>query len=936
MSQLPAKLGSYPVERELGRGGMGVVYLARDPRLNRPVAIKVLPDQLALNPESLARFEREARLLASVNHPNIATIYGIEEDAPSATSTGSGPAPKQLLVLEYIPGDTLAVRTARGSLPLDETLDVCRQIALAIEAAHDAGVIHRDLKPGNVKITPDGQVKVLDFGLAKGSETVSDAELALSPTMTFAATAMGVILGTAGYMSPEQARGKPVDRRTDIWSFGCVLFECLAGKQIFEGETVSDTIAKILEREPEWGALPASTPPRVREILRRCLEKDLKKRQRDIGDVRIQLEEAVAERATSMRMLSEVPHATRAAAAPPSRSRTVAIAATLLIAGAAIGIGVWSAIGSRAGATATGITGPVRASIAVPRSIRANGASVSPDGQRFGLVGTGRNPDGSEDSVPRIYARGIHDNEFKAVPGTERAQNIVGSSDGQWLAIVKPASEQSTQRQLVKVRVDGSSPPVRIASMTDAWHHMVWLESGDFLVGTRDGTKYFRLPKGSDTPGPEIPFDLGGANGFAVFGSRLPGDRGVLFFVEVHSVRGWSRDVWVLDLTTNKAHRLVENVGTVAYAPTGHLVFSRGDTLMAAPFDLVSLAVTGDLTAISGDLRILASWDHGVFALSDNGTLVFPPGGLLGTDRRVVSIDAAGTVTPFGVERRGFELWPVPSEDGERIAVIMANEKNNYEIWTADRDRPRFVRTLSIPGADLGGPRWSPDGKWLAYSRGAQDKDDGVYVVNADGSGPAQMVISSAGAAVNALATSWSRDSSGVFVTKSIGQNFGRLLFVPLPVGGTPAAPRELRPGSNGDFNAQLSPSGHAIAFQSNQSGKSEVYVASYGTDGAMGRPLMVSSDGGGGIGWAADGRRLFFGSSEGKLMLVTVEAKPALTASTPVVVHDLKKLRTTGWGIQPDGRLLIIQRSEAEDDVTHFSVVFNWFDELRARMAKR
>src|ERR1051326_2352072 len=241
MTAPPSMLGPYPVERELGRGGMGVVYLGRDPRLNRPVAIKVLPDLLALDPESLARFEREAKLLASLNHPNIATIYGIEE--------ASG---HRLLVLEYIPGDTLAVRTARGPLPLDDALDICRQIALAIEAAHEGGVIHRDLKPGNVKITPDGQVKVLDFGLAKGSATVSDAELAHSPTMTFAATGMGVILGTAGYISPEQARGKAVDRRTDIWSFGCVLFECLAGKQIFEGETVSDTIAKILEREPDW------------------------------------------------------------------------------------------------------------------------------------------------------------------------------------------------------------------------------------------------------------------------------------------------------------------------------------------------------------------------------------------------------------------------------------------------------------------------------------------------------------------------------------------------------------------------------------------------------------------------------------------------------------------------------------------------------------
>jgi Tol biopolymer transport system component len=293
-------------------------------------------------------------------------------------------------------------------------------------------------------------------------------------------------------------------------------------------------------------------------------------------------------------------------------------------------------------------------------------------------------------------------------------------------------------------------------------------------------------------------------------------------------------------------------------------------------------------------------------------------------------------MTPFGVERRGFELWPVPSEDGDRIAVVMANEKNNYEIWTADRDRPRFVRTLSVPGADLTGPSWSPDGKWLTYSRSAQDSDDGVYVVSADGTGPPRLVFSSQGAALNAAATSWARDSSGVFVTKSIGRAPGQLFFVPLPSGGTPAAPRALRATSNEDWNAQLSPNGRVIAFQSNESGRSEVYVATYVADGLMGRPLMVSSGGGSGIGWAGDGRRLFFGSSPHNLMSVTVEAGAALRVSTPVIVHDLEKLRANGWGIEPDGRLLIIQRSEAEDDITHFSVVFNWFDELRARLNKR
>ncbi|HYV50615.1 MAG TPA: serine/threonine-protein kinase, partial [Dongiaceae bacterium] len=283
---LPSRLGAYPIERELGRGGMGIVYLGRDPRLGRAVAIKVLPETLAQDPERLARFDREARLLASLNHPNIAGIYGLEE------ADGV-----KFLLLEYVEGETLAERLARGPLPIDEALDVCRQIAAALESAHENGIIHRDLKPGNVKLTPSGDVKVLDFGLAKGdpgSDSASNLSLTHSPTQALTGTNAGIILGTAAYMSPEQARGKTLDRRTDIWSFGCVLFECLSGKQAFAGETISDIIATILQGEPPWHQLPARTPPGILTLLRRCLEKDARKRLRDLGDARLEIEHVLA------------------------------------------------------------------------------------------------------------------------------------------------------------------------------------------------------------------------------------------------------------------------------------------------------------------------------------------------------------------------------------------------------------------------------------------------------------------------------------------------------------------------------------------------------------------------------------------------------------------------------------------------------------------
>ena len=925
----PSVLGPYPVERELGRGGMGVVYLGRDPKLNRPVAIKVLPEVLA-NTESLARFDREAKLLASLNHPNIATIYGVEE--------AQG---RRLLVLEYIPGETLAVRTARGPLPIGEALDVCRQIALAIEAAHEGGVIHRDLKPGNVKITPDGQVKVLDFGLAKGA-TVSDAELAHSPTMTFAATGQGVILGTAGYMSPEQARGKAVDRRTDIWSFGCVLFECLTGNRLFEGETVSDTIARILERDPDWSALPPNTPPGVREVLRRCLEKDLKKRQRDIGDVRIQLEEAIAERASASR-------ASASLTPPPSPprsmswSKSLGTGALLLVVGAAAGIGVWNALGAGQTNSAAGVSGTVRASFAVPPTLRAIGANITPDGQFLVVAASRRNPDGSDDPVRRLYTRRTDDYQFTPLTGTDRVQGGTISQDGKWLAIVTPVSDQSTQRQLVRVPIDNSSPPVKIANFPDNLRSLVWLENGDFLFTLANGTGYVRLPRGSETPGPEISFDFGSSSAAGSFGKPLPNGRGVLVNMSVYNTRGWSTEGWVLDLASNKAHRLVENAGYLAYSPTGHLVFSRGDTLMAAPFDQGSLKVTGDVTALSRDLRISAAWEHGEFSLARNGTLVFAPGGLVGHDRRLVSVTEAGVVTPFGSERRTFEQYPPVSNDGRRVAVVLANERGNYEIWTADQDHPAFRRTIAMPNADINVPVWSPDGKRIAFSRTALDKDDGLYVQDAEGTGTPQLVLRADVPGMYCLPGTWTSDGNSLTVTKGLrGKSSIHLVTIPA-VGGPAATARALRTTEATEINAALSPDGRFIAFESNESGRFQIYVAQWNKNAIVGRPLMVSgggfetlNGGGAGIDWTSNSRRLYFGTPEQTVMSVTVDATPALTVSKPVLAYDMKKLRVvaTGWNVLPDGRLFAIQRSEAEEDTSTFSVVFNWFDELRRRMS--
>src|SRR5262245_60034949 len=407
----PQRIGGYPIERELGRGGMGIVYLGRDTRLGRAVAIKVLPDAFASDPERLARFEREAKLLASLSHANIAGIYGLEE------ADGH-----RFLALEYVEGPTLAERVARGALPLDETLEIARQIAGALAAAHDAGIIHRDLKPGNVKLTPAGDVKVLDFGLAKGAGTAeSSSDLSQSPTLTYSPTGVGVILGTAAYMSPEQARAKVVDRRTDIWSFGCVLYEMLTGRQLFRGETASDTIAKILEREPDWSALPPGTPERVRDLLRRCLEKDARKRLRDMGDARIELEDVLAARASQSRIDAAEMRTRRRAGGPGPLVAYVVAAAAVVVAAIVLLRPAMKGIPPRA--IRLTVTEPIEASLGGA----AENCAIAPDGQAVVFVAT----DSSD--TPRLWLRPLETLDSRVMPGTEGASQPFWSPDSRWV-----------------------------------------------------------------------------------------------------------------------------------------------------------------------------------------------------------------------------------------------------------------------------------------------------------------------------------------------------------------------------------------------------------------------------------------------------------------------------------------------------------------------
>jgi len=445
MSLVPGReLSHYRLVEQIGEGGMGVVWRATDTTLGRDVAIKVLPEAFSTDPERMARFEREARMLASLNHPNIAAIYGVG-------SAGG----VRFLAMELVTGDDLAARLTHGPVPVVEALELTRQVAEALEAAHEKGIIHRDLKPANVKVTPDGHVKVLDFGLAKAMEgeasAASASAMSYSPTITGPMTAANVILGTAAYMSPEQARGKAVDRRADIWAFGCLLFECLTGRRAFSGETVSDTLAKILERDPDLRALPGGTPPRVRDLFQRCLIKDPRLRLRDIGDARIALDEVLAARSPSGRLLvAETPGAGAASRGLPLRPLAIGG-----VVGLALGLGMWSVLGLRSG----GARGdPICLSLAMPSGIKVLNATLAPEGNTLVIRGYPRDAEGAEAAEPRLYTRRLDSYELKPLAGTDGALGDGNARNG-ILNFVVPVSRGATEKRWATVPLDGSSPP---------------------------------------------------------------------------------------------------------------------------------------------------------------------------------------------------------------------------------------------------------------------------------------------------------------------------------------------------------------------------------------------------------------------------------------------------------------------------------------------
>ena len=890
-------LSHYRITARLGAGGMGEVYRATDTKLGRDVAIKVLPAEVAQDPERLARFEREAKLLASLNHPNIAHVYGFE----SATLADGSPA--HFLAMELVEGEDLAERLRRGAIPVDEALEIAKQIAEGLEEAHEKGIVHRDLKPANVKLTPDGKVKVLDFGLAKayaGDSTAgSSADLSQSPTLAHSGTQAGVILGTAAYMSPEQARGKPLDKRADIWAFGVVLYEMLTGKRLFEGETVSDVLAAVLTREADWDALPARTSRELRQLLARCLERNPRDRLRDIGDARWQLR------------LGEEPRPPGGVVASGA-SRTWWPWLATLLAGAAVG---WILGARPASESEGGIAGhytlelPAEAplvTLEIPGA-NANPLSVSPDGRQIVYVA----PSGSS---TLLHVRAVADLTPRPLSGTEGARFPFFSPDGQWVGFFADG-------KLKKIRLAGGTP----ATLADAPGGLgaSWGDGGEIVFASSDSHGLAVVPDTGGSPRSLTTLDFAAGDTSHRWPQVLPGHRTAIF---VNTA--WSReteDVVVVDLATGARRTIQEGVGFARYVPaapgaaTGHLLFVRGGALMAASFDPAGGEGAGPAITVVDGVR------PGQFDVSASGVLVYTPGSGETLTWSLVWVDRAGEVNPINDLPRGYEDLHL-SPDGRRVALTIeeAGPGSEAHVWLADTSRGTLTR-FTFEGFSRD-PVWAPDGESIVFGSKRGEGTFGLYRQRLDGQGAAELLWASP-VPIWPDPQSWSPDGrTVVFDTK--GETTGDDLWVLSLDADRAGRPWLETPAS--EYGGRLSPDGRWLAYNSDESGRVEVYVQPFPGPGGK---WLVSEGGGVNAIWSRDGQELFYRHRD-QIVRVDVETDPTFAIGKPVVLFAGRYRRTgRDYDVTPDGTRFIMMRSDDPRTTTRLNVLLNWWGTLDARL---
>ena len=878
---------------------MGQVWQATDTQLNRQVALKILPDAFAADPDRLARFTREAQILASLNHPNIAAIYGIEE----APSTGSGQADTRALVLELVEGTTLADRIAKGPIPLDEALPIAKQIAEALEAAHEAGVIHRDLKPANIKVRDDGTVKVLDFGLAKALETTPTGDPSQSPTLTAAATQMGVIMGTAAYMSPEQAQGKPVDRRADVWAFGCCLYEALVGQRVFEADNVSLTLARVLTHEPELDRLPAATPGQVRRLLRRCLTKDAKDRPRDIADLRLEITEA-----------SSAPELAAAAVTAPRRRALLFPAAAVLgiVALVAWGLGGW--FGSR------GSPGSVPSVQAVLNTAPNEPIGIDPFQRSLTIT-----PDGTSviyglgpSGVAGLYVRPLDRLEGHRLTGAESGGWPFVSPDGQWVGFVEQRS------QLRKVPMLGGLPEV-IADLPNFSMGASWEPDGTIILSVLERGLFRVSDAGGELEPLATPRTEAGEVSY-LWPDPLPGGKAVLFSIQSLNRGQLQSQIAVLDLESGESKTLVPVGSFPHYLPSGHLVYNLNGTLMAVAFDAERLEVLGSPVPVLEGVSHKATGAVD-FSVADDGSLVYATSSQARSQRSLVWIDRAGRTEALAAPSRN---WRDPdiSPDGNRLAVAAFDE--NQDVWIWDFERETLIRLTDDPTLDAA-PLWHPNGREVVFASGRGEFND-LYRRRADGTGSAERVW--ANREGGAQGTHFSFTLDGMFVVRAPSRG-GGLLLTSMEDGSA----QTLIESEFVHRGAQISPDGRWLAYSSNESGQAEIYV----------RPFPAVDDGrfpvstGGGINprWSPDGSELFYrggrvdsGESLGSMMVVQVETDPEFRAGRSRELFAWAFATDAGYAVDPNAERFLVVRIDAErGSESRVVLVQNWTQELLERV---
>jgi Tol biopolymer transport system component len=905
-----ARLGAYEVVSAIGAGGMGEVYRARDTRLNRDVALKILPEAFALDADRLARFTREAHVLATLNHPNIAAIYGLEE------SNGV-----RALVLELVDGPTLADRIALGAIPLDEALPIARQIAVALEAAHEQGIVHRDLKPANIKLRPDGTVKVLDFGLAKAlaPAAAQGPAATVSPTITTPAmTGVGVILGTAAYMSPEQAKGREADKRSDIWAFGCVLYEMLTGTRAFGGDDVSDTLANVLKTEPDWNALPVTMPSPIRRLLRRSLDKDRAHRLHDIADARLDIDEAIAN------PVGELPVAVRGVATQQAgrfmRMLPWAVAATLA---GALAIALWSPWRTSAPAPPMRIEATLGADVSLASLDTGPSIALSPDGRTLAFVAQA-----SSAAPSQLYVRRLDQLQATALAGTEGAFGPFFSPDGGWIAFF-------ANGKLKKVAANGGA----VVTLCDAPNGRGGSWADDDTITFRplntsaDGGRLMRISSAGGTPEPVT--TLGPGEEAQRFPQVLPGGKGVLYYSMPGPGDVANAAIAVQPLPTGTRRILVPRGYFGRYLPSGHMVFIRDGTLFAVPFDVDRLELTGQPAPVLENVASSIATGVPQFAFASNGTFAYIPGGTVGGASNPIEwMDRTGKISALRAQPSNWSN-PAFSPDGRRLAIDI-NDGRQTDVWVYEWDRDTLSR-LTFDAANDWAPVWTPDGQRIVFASNRADKigrESNLYWQRADGAGEVHRLTES----TNFQApSSW--HPTGRFL--AFVESLQSPSIMILPIEGDEAAgwkagkPTVFLDTPANEYQARFSPDGKWLAYMSNESGQNEVYVRPFPGPGGK---WQISTDGGSNPLWSQTRPELFYVRDQ-RIMVATYAAdRDSFRADRPRQISETSLLPLRAGStlrmldLHPDGqRFALATRREAsavKQDKVIF--IFNFFDELR------